>query len=343
MMRFTPALPLAAIALVAAAPAHAATLATGQVVDAKTGSPLSGVLVQQEDGLNAVFTRADGRFSLPIDPAGSKKLVLTASGYERASASAGTGLKVSLSPIAAYVPEVRPADANPGQPAYERAPLHSQLTLAYRLGYVNRSLNNASLAGFSNNDFALAGRYRFSRFLFDAEGSHQETPVDMAGLSREDNPAFIPSVWQVGARAGYFWPLGKTVEVGAQLGYHYLTYAPNNGDIRYTGTDFDVEHSRHAFGPVGVVAWRPNDGPWRFEGLVGLYPLVFGSAKAPGSPAASSFLGEVRAQANYEVARGVELGLGYQHTSWVGNGYDGGHLLSLHMNYTPGGLPGGEQ
>lgn len=344
MLRLTPAVALAAIALAAPAPAHAATTATGVVVDAQSGKPLGGVLVQQEDGLNAVFTRQDGRFALPIDPHGAQSIVFSAVGFERGSAKLSTQpLKVSLAPIAAYVPEPRPADAHPGQPAHERAPLHSQLTLAYRGRYAQRTLGGASLAGFSNNDFAIAGRFRFKRFLFDLEGSHQETPVDMAGLAREDNPAFIPSIWQIGARGGYFWPLGEHLELGAQLGYRYLTYAPNNADIRYTGTDLDVEHSRHAFGPVGTLAWRPGGGPWRFEAGLGLYPLVLGSAKAPGAPVAASFLTDLRASANYEVARGVELGAGYQYDDWRGNGYDGAHILGIHMNYTPGGLPGGEQ
>jgi hypothetical protein len=136
-------------------------------------------------------------------------------------------------------------------------------------------------------------------------------------------------------------PLSSDLESAVGLGYRWSNTVPNNNNIRYTGSGIDFEQTRQALGAVGTVAYRPGRGPWHFEGSLGLYPLVFGSAKDPGTPFASSFLTDARAIVGYEVVRGLRLGVGYQFDDWRGNGADSAHLFSLNAQYTPGGLPKG--
>ncbi|MNT10401.1 hypothetical protein D3C72_1452310 [compost metagenome] len=167
--------------------------------------------------------------------------------------------------------------------------------------------------------------------------------MELSGLAREQNPAFSPSTWTFGARVGRIFAINPDLEAAGALGYRWQNTVPNNADIRYTGSAIDFEQSRHAAGAVGTLAWRPNRGPWHVEGSLGLYPLVFGSAKAPGAPFAANFLTDARATVGYEIVRGMRLGVGYQLEDWRGDGSDSSHLFSLNVHYTPGGLPKGDE
>jgi hypothetical protein len=141
----------------------------------------------------------------------------------------------------------------------------------------------------------------------------------------------------------YILPLKSDLETAVGLGYRWSNTVPNNSDIRYTGSGIDFEQTRHALGAVGTVAYRPGRGPWHFEGSLGLYPLVFGTSKAPGTPFASSFLSDLRGVVGYEITPGLRLGVGGQWDQWAGNGSIGAQMLSLQIHYTPGGLPKGNE
>ncbi|HEX6464872.1 MAG TPA: TonB-dependent receptor [Vicinamibacterales bacterium] len=53
----------------------------GQVVDARTGTPLAQVLVSVEDAAKSALTGADGRFAIPDVPAGAHRLYVSVVGY----------------------------------------------------------------------------------------------------------------------------------------------------------------------------------------------------------------------------------------------------------------------
>jgi len=54
---------------------------SGQVVDARTGTPLAQVLVSIEDAAKSALTGADGRFAIPEVPPGSHRLRVSVVGY----------------------------------------------------------------------------------------------------------------------------------------------------------------------------------------------------------------------------------------------------------------------
>lgn len=339
--------PIAAAAVIAQAPATAPlpVVATGTVVDAATGAPLAGALVQQEGSVTSAFTRADGSFRLLLDRAGRATLTVSAVGYEAVTLPVGNGqnLSAKLTIVSGFVPAEEGLPGETVRPSVETAPLDSGITVAYRLRRQAVETGGASYSGFANNDFRAGARLRLMPWLFEAEGAHFQTPVDLAGLSREENPAFSPSTWQAGVRAGRVFPLSSDLETAASVAYRWSNTTPNNNNIRFTGSDIDVEQTRHAAGLSGALAWRPNRGPWQAEASLGLYPLVFGSAKAPGAAFASSFLTDARASVGYEIIRGMRVGVGYQLEDWRGNGADNSHMLLLNVHYQPGGIPKGDE
>jgi hypothetical protein len=337
--------PIAAAAVIAQAPASLPATATGAVVDAATGAPIAGALVQQEGSVTSAFTRPDGTFRLLLDKTGQKTLTVSAVGYETFRLPIGNGqnLSAKLAAVSGFVPVAPAADAGLSPTAAETAPIDSGVTVAYRLRRQAVETGGAGYSGLANNDFRVGARLRLRPWLFEAEGAHYQTPVDLAGLSREENPAFSPSTWQAGARVGRIFALSNDLETAASLAYRWSNTSPNNNNIRFTGSNLDVEQTRQAAGLSGTVAWRPNRGPWQAEASLGLYPLVFGTAKAPGTPFANSFLTDARAGVGYEIIRGMRVGLGYQLEDWRGNGSDSSHMLLLNVHYQPGGIPKGDE
>lgn len=313
---------------------------SGVVVDAGTGAPVGGALVQQSGSVTSTFTSAEGRFRLLLDTRGGSALTVTAVGYEAATVPVGKEIKVSLQPVAGFMPVAPIAPAAPlGASPADKAPFNTGLSFGYRLRQQTLAEGGASVSGFANNDFKLGLRFRWMPWLLEAEGMHWETPIDVTGLPREENPAFMPSVWALGARAGRLYRFSEEIEGAAMFGYRYQSTVPNNNDIPYTGSAIDFEQTRHAFGPVGAVAWRPGRGPWHFEGSLGLYPLVLATAKAPGTTYGGSFFTDLRAIAGYEIVPGMRLGAGYALQDWRGNGSETAHLLQALIHYTPGGAP----
>lgn len=325
-------------AIVVQAPVSATV--TGVVRDAESGRAISGALVQQSGSVTSTFTGEDGRFRLLLDRRGAPSLQVTAVGYEAATVPVGQDLAIALQPVRGFLPVAPIGPTTPlGSSALDKKPLNSGVIFGYRLRHQTATSGAASISGFANNDFKLGARFRWSPWLVEGEGMHWETPIDVTGLPREENPAFSPSAWAFGARAGRIFPFGEHLEAAAMLGYRYQSVVPNNNDIPYTGSALDFEQTRHAFGPVGTVAWRPAAGPWHLEGSLGLYPLVVASARTPGTPYAGSFLTDLRGTLGYEIVPGMRAGLGYGFQDWRGNGADSAHLFQVLIHYTPGGVP----
>lgn len=326
--------------------AQATATVQGVVRDAGSGQVVAGALIQQEGAVASVFTQADGSFRLLLDHQAGAQLSITAVGYEPmtvALPAAKEPLEVKMVALSGFVP-VTPTlpDAGFGRSAAETAPLNTGLIFAYRLRHQTSEAGNARIQGFANNDYRIGLRFRLRPLIFEAEGSHHETPVDMVGFDRTSNPAFRPSTWQAGARFGLLTSLlHPDLEVAGMAGYRWTNTVPNNNDVPYTGSDIDWEQTRQAFGPVGVVAWRPGRGLWHFEGSGGWYPWVLATAKAPGRPYGGQTMWDARAVVGYEVVKGMRLGLGYQTEQWSGPGVDLAHLYSLQIHYTPGGAPKG--
>ncbi|MEB3285581.1 MAG: carboxypeptidase regulatory-like domain-containing protein [Candidatus Sericytochromatia bacterium] len=318
----------------------------GHVCDAASGRPLAGALVQQEGGVGSVFSGADGGFTLLLETGAPAQLTLSAVGYEPAtlalSGAAHQPLEVKMVKLSGFVPTAPQLSLSPAVHASDTAPLNTGLIFAYRFRQQTSQAGNAKIQGLANNDYRIGMRFRLRPLLFEAEGAHYETPVDMAGFDRTANPAFRPSTWQAGARIGLLNSLfHPDLELAGMAGYRWSNTVPNNNDVPYTGSDIDWEQTRQAFGPVGTLAWRPGRGPLHFEGSYGWYPWVLATAKAPGRPFGSQSLWDARAVVGYEVVAGMRIGLGYQAEQWSGQGDDLAQIYSLQMHYTPGGAPKG--
>ncbi len=317
----------------------------GVVLDAVSGQPLAGVLVQQEGAVTSAFTQADGSFRLLLERGGAQRLTISAVGYEPMSVAVGDGkdLRVRIGAISGFVPTspMLPT-AVIGQAAIDTVPLNSSLIFAYRLRQQAVSAGAGRYEGLVSNDYRLGMRFRLRPVLIDAEGAHYESPIDVAGLDRASNPAFRPSTWQAGARLGLLTPVfHPDLELAAQGGYRWSNTVPNNADVPYTGSDLDWEQTRHAFGPVATLAWRPWRGRLHLEASYGYYPWVRGTSEAPGKPFADQLLTDLRGAVGVEIVPGMRLGLGYQAEHWSGNGDDISRMLSLQVHYTPGGVPKG--
>jgi hypothetical protein len=323
---------------------------TGVVTDANK-EPIGGALIQQEGSVTSVFSQPDGHFRLLMDKTGGGAITVSAVGYENTTTAVGAGkdLTVSLKAVSGFLPAAPLAPLTPvGLSAAETAPLNTGLVFTYSMRNVNAQApgvtgTNATIAGWSNNDFRLGARFRWKPWLAEAEGAHYEVPAEVAGLRKEDNPAFTPSTWQAGARFGALWSVTNDFEVAGLAAYRWNNTVPNNNRVPYTGSDLDFEQTRHALGGMALAAWRPGRGHWHLEGSAAYYPLVFATADSPGSAIASSNLVEARAILGYEVMPGLRLGLGAGLERWSGVGQDQSVRLSVGLHYTPGGVPKGNE
>lgn len=333
------------------AASRAPATATGVVRDAATGDPISGALVQQEGSVTSVFTGIDGTFRLLLDKTGGNKLTISAMGYEDTSLPVGSGTRLAarLQPVSGFMPVAPLAPLVPvGLSPAETAPLNSGIIFTYGLrnNYVSAPGSGGAagtISGWSNNDFRLGLRFRWKPWLLEADGTHFEQPMDLAGLRKEDNPAFKPSTWQAGARAGVMASLGANVEVAALAAYRWTDTVPNNLGVPYTGSAMDFEQTRHAIGGELLAAFRPGRGRWHFELGGGYYPLVYGFADSPGQPFADGNLIDAHAILGYEVMPGLRVGLGTALERYSDPGMDQGLKLTLGMHYTPGGVPKGNE
>lgn len=341
------ALPLLAATVVAAAPAPTLpSTVAGTVVDASTGAPLPGVLIQQEGAVSSALTQADGGFRLLLEKGAGACLVVGAVGYEPLHVElTGTAapLRVSLTPVSGFIPAspMLPVDQQ-GQGQADTAPLNTGMIFAYRFRNHLIQAGNARLDGWANNDWRIGLRMRLRPLLLEAEGSHHETPVDLAGLDRVANPAFRPSTWQAGARVGLLTPVfHPDLELAGSLGYRWSNTVPNNSDVPFTGSDLDWEQTRQALGPVATLAWRPWRSRFHAELSYGYYPWTMASARTPGKPFAQALLTDLRGVVGVEVVPGMRLGVGYHEDHWTGNGQDFARIWSMQLHYTPGGTPRG--
>jgi hypothetical protein len=340
-----------AVAAAQATPVRQPAVVNGVVLDALSGQPMPGALVQQVGSITSIFTGPDGHFRLLLERQGSAELVISAMGYEDQKIVIGSGkdLTVSLREISGFLPAVPLATLVPvGLSVAETAPLNSGLMFNYSLrnnaiSAPGTSGTPATITGWSNNDFRLGLRFRLKPWLVEAEGGHFETPIDVQGLRIEDNPAFRPSTWQAGARAGRLWSVTPDFEVAALGAYRWTNTVPNNSRVPYTGSDLDFEQTRHALGGEALAAWRPGRGRWHLVLGAGYYPVVYASAVAPGKPFAEANMLDAHALLGYEVLPGLRVGLGGGLERWSGTGSDQALRLSLGLHYTPGGVPKGSE
>jgi hypothetical protein len=309
--------------------ALATVAASGTVVDAQSGAPLSGIVVQQEGGLAVTLTGADGRFKLVLEP-GARELTLSGVGHARKTVTAAEAMSIRLEPLTSYVVQAAPPATEPTEASH---PLRGGLEFGYRLRRQALAVGSANVEGLANNDVRLGYRWRGGPWLLEGEGMHYQTPVNVPGLAREANPAFSPSTWQAGALAGAAWQPWPGLEAGLGAGYRYNVTTPNNGGIPYTASALDFEQTRHAAGGAGLAAWEL--GPVRLEGRLAYYPLVWASAKAPGSTFGGESLLDARLAGYYRLMPGLALGLTYGLERWQGSGSESGQLLGAVLHYAP--------
>jgi hypothetical protein len=303
---------------------------SGVVVDAETGRPVAGVYVQQVGGIAATFTGMDGSFRLALAGDGGDRLAFTAPNFQRIEQPLGNGqgLRVRLRALAAYIPPLPPK--GPGTPLV-RAVLDTGIGFGYRLRQQQVLDQGGRIGALADNDLAFSGRLRLDRWLIQADGSHVQVPIDVAGLPADQNPAFSPSTYRAGASVDHVFPHGPQLELAVGPAYRFENTKPYNNDVRYIGNRFDFEQTRHALGIEGAVGWRRRS--WVVSGTLGAYPLVFAWAGAPGSPYANQFGARASIGGDYEVIPDLHLGLSYRYEGWHGNGNDASSLFALQVFY----------
>lgn len=336
--------PVTAVAVIAAAPAPMPRVVTGVVRDGQTGKPLADAMVQQAGSVDSALSGMDGKFRLLTDPLGGRSVEVTCSGYETATVPLGSGsglvIKLQLVEAPGVVAPASPlaleAIAAPETPLPPGS-LGSELWLNYSLRGEWIGANGASQSGFANNNYDAGLRVRWHDWLAEGEGSHYQAPINVADLPREENPAYSPSTWEVGARLSRVWRLRPDADGALGLGYRWIDTVPNNKGIPYTSSPIDFEQSHHALGVVGQGAWRfaPS---WTLEGLAGVYPVLTSWAQDPGTPYANIVMLNGGVAALYDAMPGLRVGLGYQVESWQGNGSDTSQLIGLQLRYKPAGL-----
>lgn len=301
---------------------------SGKVLDAATGHPIAGVYIQQVDSLAATFTGKDGTFRLALSVEGRDRLRFSAPNYQPNEQDVGKGrsLRVLLSALETYIPPQPPILPQVSLPV-----LDTGIGFSYRLRKQQVLDQGGSVGALADNDFALNGRLRFERWLFQVDGSHVQVPIDVAGLPADQNPAFTPSTYRVGMGAHYVFPYGPELELAVGPAYRWENTKPYNNDVRYLGNRYDFEQTRHALGVESAMGWRK--GRWLFTGMVGGYPLVSGWAISPGTPYANGFGARATLGFDYEVIPDLHLGLAYRYEGWHGNGTDSSSLLALEVFY----------
>lgn len=313
--------------------AVAVTALDGQVLDARSGSPVPGALIQQVDGAATAIAGPDGRFRILLEATGAKAIAVSDPGHEREVLpvlAKGT-VRVLLAPLAGFAPRREVEAVAPLGQIFP--PLRPGLEIDYRLRRTNVTAGASQLNGLANNDVRLGYRWRDGPWLVEGEGAHWQTPVNVPMIARAANPAFSPSSWQAGLMAGRSWALAPDLEVAAAGTYRFQVTTPNNGDVPYTGGPLDFEQTRHAVGPTIMAAWQR--GPLRLEGRAGWLPLAWAAADAPGQPFGGEGTVDARLAAYWRLMPGLSLGLGYGWETWRGNGSEDAHILGLKLQYVP--------
>jgi hypothetical protein len=317
--------------------AKANVTTTGLVLDARTNQPLSNVFIEQENSTNSAFTTKDGRFSLKLDDKAPQTLIFHLLGYDTLTAPIKTGSVIRLEPIRG-VSFDQPSQTNRDTDRLTKQnnePLFTSLMLNYRTRYQDLSDGQANINGWANNDWMMRGRIRLGQWLLEPEVSHNEIPVNVAGLSRAQNPAFNTSSWFFMGRAGYILPLGfDRFNLAINGYYRYMSYVPNNGDVLFTGSNLDFRQGRHAFGPQLLASWSPLP-QWRLEGNLAYFPAVIATSDLKGQTFAKDNLLEARVFGEYEFIKGLAVGLSYSFENASGVGFDRSNLLGIYLNYRP--------
>ena len=217
-------LPLLAVTLAAAAPAHAQTgTVTGVITDAATAQPIVGAVVTVEG--TSITTRAGpgGRYSIANVPAGEQQLTARRGGYlaQRRQVTVTSGgatvadfalltMPVPPDSIAAAV-RARELQAEPG-----RIMLRAAASVA---GRAPSSFNTESYAEINENEFRTVGEAPLSTFSIDVDRASyanvrrfiqdgQRPPVDAVRIEEMIN--YFPYQW--GDVAGEH-PFAVTAEV----------------------------------------------------------------------------------------------------------------------------------
>lgn len=313
-MRYLPA--LAAVFL--AAPALASTAVAGRVVDAATGRPVPQVFVRVQGGLASAFSGPDGRFTLPADAGGN--LVLSASGYQlRVVTRAELARPVALTALTPFSAQA-PRDGARPVPTPNPHALTGHLGLDYGVSSVlQRGSNGAQLSGVSTNALRLVGEAHAGRLFAGGELGHARTPIDVGGLSKQENPAYSPESWTFEGRVGYRFPLGRLGAVPA-LAYRLLRYDPMNGQVPYSNTPLDFKQTTQS---LGLALDLHDPLPLGFEATakLRLYPLSLGSAD-PGDPVLQPRLGTSGELVITHAFGRLSPALGYRYERWQSDGLD---------------------
>jgi len=285
------------------------------------------------DGAATAIAGPDGRFRIMVEAIAPRTLAISAPAHEREVLRVpGQGpVKVILAPLEGFAPRPEVEAVAPQGQAFP--PLRPGLELAYRFRRATATAGASTLAGLANNDVRLGYRWRGGPWLAEGEGAHWQTPVNVPTLARAANPAFSPSTWQAGLLAGRSWMLAEDLELAAAGAYRFQVTTPNNADVPYTGGPLDYEQTRHAVGPVALAAWQR--GAFRLEGRLGWLPLVWATAKAPGTVFGAEGALDARLAAYWRLIPGLAIGAGYGYEAWRGNGSEDAQVFGLTLQYVP--------
>lgn len=308
-------LPLALVlAGTLAAPAYAAE-ASGRVVDDATGAPIEGVFVRPLGASASTFTDREGRFVLKTS--GRTAVELSASGYQLKQLESWDAGPIRLVPVASYAP----APAAIAAPAAVSRAVEATVHLDYQIQRLAHAAGaGPTLDGFATDALRLGALAQLGPWQAEGDLGRLRVPVEVQGLSAQENPAFSPEHWEARALAGHRFRWGAFSATPA-IAYRYWRYDPQNGGVPYANSALDFRQNEHAIGPA-VTAEAELPFGLRLGGDARLYPLVAGLSD-PGDPVLATRFGmQAELTLGYPLAAGFAPTFGYRFEGWRGDDFD---------------------
>lgn len=316
----------------------------GQIKDARTGQPLSGVYIRQAEALNASFSDKEGHFQLRLLRGFSSMVRFEAEGYESIAlpfSSSQAALVINLQPQLEYSSEL--PSAHSSRRLIERPRiLSNQFTAFYQADYTLFSQDQTYINGLVLNQFGLsADLMPFYPLNFRGRFFRSRLPVDIANFPFQ--PAFYINREQAKVGAGWMQQLDDQTDFylgGDILLDHRSPDNRNSQDqqpIPFTGSLLDYEQTRLGLGLNAALGWQIND---RLTVIpeTSIYPLGLNFINRNDQKLDYTLAGEIGAKLRFEIAPGAYAVGQYYTQVWYGFGthaIENNHFFNLGISLDP--------
>lgn len=314
----------------------------GQILDAETQAPLTGVYIRQQDALNAVFSEANGQFELTLKAGFAPMVIFEAEGYESVilpfSASQDR-LKINLQALKQYTSDQPPAHSPEPEPQESRI-IAPNFNAIYQFNYTLFRQDTVGINGLVLNEFGLSTELMpLYPLAFRGRFFRSRMPVDVANFNF--NPAFYINHLQAKVGAGWIHNLEGPFDLylGGDLMLDYRS--PDNRNpqdqqpVAFTGSLLDREQTRAGLGFNALLGWQINDRLALYPEAT-LYPLMMNFVDGGGSH--YTLAADLGAKLRFEIMQGFYATGAYYTQLWYGFGpgaFENNHFLQLGISIDP--------